>query len=100
VMKYRSLSGMGSGFPILVFFVVPFFIFSSIYLGFATEEMLQVSTYFRVYKITHHLFMIQEEQLTTLRDVNEAFSFFGIIIIITLISSWILFMRMETRKKD
>ncbi len=100
VMKYRSLSGMGSGFPIIVFFVIPFFIFSSIYLGFATEEMLQFSTYFRVYIITNYLFMTQEEQISTIGEVNEAFSFFGIIIAIALILSWFFFIRMETRKKD
>ncbi|MFX0173950.1 MAG: hypothetical protein ACFE9L_18855 [Candidatus Hodarchaeota archaeon] len=100
VMKFRSLSGLGSGFPIIVFFVIPFFIFSSIYLGFATEEMLQFSTYFRVYIITNHIFMTPEEQISTIEEVHEAFRFFGIIIAIALILSWIFFMRMETRKKD
>ncbi|MHA1978838.1 MAG: hypothetical protein ACW98F_12800 [Candidatus Hodarchaeales archaeon] len=100
VMKYRSLSGMGSGFPIIVFFVIPFFIFSSIYLGFATEEMLQFSTYFRVYIITNHMFMTQEEQISTFEEVNEAFRFFGIIFVLALILSWFFFLRMETRKKD
>jgi hypothetical protein len=100
VMKFRSLSGLGSGFPIIVFFVIPFFIFSSIYLGFATEEMLQFSTYFRVFIITNHIFMMPEEQISTIDEVNEAFRFFGIIITVTFILSWLFFMRMETRKKD
>ena len=100
VMKYRSLSGMGSGFPIIAFFVFPFFIFSSIYLGFATEEMLQFSTYFRVFIISNYFFMTPEEQISTIEEVNEAFGFFGIIISVTLVLSWFFFIHMETRKKD
>lgn len=100
VMKYRSLSGMGSGFPIFVFFVIPFFIFSSVYLGFATEDMLQFSTFFRVFMITNYIFMTQEERISTVGEMNEAIGFFGIIIVIALILSWLFFMRMETRKKE
>ncbi|MFX0185693.1 MAG: hypothetical protein ACFE95_21620 [Candidatus Hodarchaeota archaeon] len=100
VMKYRSLSGMGSGFPIFVFFVIPFFIFSSVYLGFATEDMLQFSTYFRVFMITNYTFMTQEERISTVGEMNEAIRFFGIIIVISLILSWLFFMRMEARKKE
>jgi hypothetical protein len=100
VMKYRSLSGMGSGFPIFVFFVIPFFIFSSVYLGFATEDMLQFSTFFRVFMITNYIFMTQEERISTVEEMNEAIRFFGIIIVIALILSWLFFMRMETRKKE
>jgi hypothetical protein len=100
VMRYRSLSGMGSGFPIFVFFVIPFFIFSSVYLGFATEDMLQFSTFFRVFMITNYIFMTQEERISTVEEMNEAIRFFGIIIVIALILSWLFFMRMETRKKE
>ncbi len=100
VMKFRSLSGMGSGFPIFVFFVIPFFIFSSIYLGFATEEILEFSTYFRVFFITNFFLMTEDERLVTSVDVTNAFTFFGIITILAMIFSWIFFWRMETRKKD
>jgi len=100
VMKFRSLSGMGSGFPIFVFFVIPFFIFSSIYLGFATEEILEFSTYFRVFFITNFFLMTEDERLVTSVDVTNAFTFFGIITILAMIFSWIFFWRMETRKKE
>ncbi|MFX0209805.1 MAG: hypothetical protein ACFFDT_27735, partial [Candidatus Hodarchaeota archaeon] len=99
VMKFRSLSGMGSGFPIFVFFVIPFFIFSSIYLGFATEEILEFSTYFRVFFISNFFLMTEDERVVTSGDVGNAFNFFGVIAILAIIFSWIFFWRMETRKK-
>ncbi|MFX1283868.1 MAG: hypothetical protein ACFFB5_09435 [Promethearchaeota archaeon] len=100
VMKFRSLSGMGSGFPIFVFFVIPFFIFSSIYLGFATEDILEFSTYFRVFFITNFFLMTEDERIVTSADVNNAFNFFSLIIILAIIFSWIFFWGMETRKKE
>ena len=100
VMKYKSLSGMGSGFPIFVFFVIPFFIFSSIYLGFATEEILEFSTYFRVFFISNFFLMTEDERIVRSVDVDNALTFFGIIVIFAIILAWIFFWRMETRKKE
>lgn len=100
VMKYKSLSGMGSGFPIFVFFVIPFFIFSSIYLGFATEEILEFSTYFRVFFISNFFLMTEDERIVRRVDVDNALTFFGIVVIFAIIFSWIFFWKMETRKKE
>ncbi len=104
VMKFRSISGMGGGLPIFVFFVIPFFIFSSVYLGFATEEMLDFSTYFRVFFITnfHFMknFMTEDERIAANADVNDAFTFFGAIVVLSIILAWIFFWRMETRKRE
>ena len=100
VMKYKSLSGLGSGFPIFVFFVIPFFIFSSIYLGFATEEILEFSTYFRVFYISNFFLMTEDERIVRSVDVDNALTFFGITIFFAIIFSWIFFWKMETRKKE
>lgn len=100
VMKFRSLSGMSNGIAIFVFFVIPFFIFSSVYLGFVTEEILEFSTYFRVFYITNFYLMAEDERIVSFNDVNNAFTFFGAIVVVSLVLSWIFFWRMETRKKE
>ncbi|UCG04543.1 MAG: hypothetical protein JSW11_11275 [Candidatus Heimdallarchaeota archaeon] len=100
VMKFRSLSGLSSGFPIFVFFVIPFFIFSSVFLGFATEDILEFSTYFRVFFITNFFLMTEDERIATGIDVNNALTFFGIIVVLSISFAWLFFWTMETRKKE
>ncbi|MFX1247087.1 MAG: hypothetical protein ACFFBQ_06865 [Promethearchaeota archaeon] len=100
VMKFKSLSGMGSGIPVFVFFVIPFFIFSSIYLGFASEDILEFSTYFRVFLISNFHFMTEDERIATHNDVNNAITFLVTVFTIAVVFSWIFFLKMETRKKD
>ncbi|MFX1516795.1 MAG: hypothetical protein ACFFC6_10820 [Promethearchaeota archaeon] len=100
VMKFRSLSGLSSGIPIFIFFVIPFFIFSSVFLGFATEEILEFSTYFRVFFITNFFFMTENERIVTGADVTEALALFGTIEILSFVLAWFFFTTMETRKKE
>lgn len=100
VMKFRSLSGLSSGIPIFIFFVIPFFIFSSIFLGFATEEILEFSTYFRVFFITNFFLMTEDERIATSVDVNNALAFFAVIEILSIVFAWFFFWTMETRKKE
>lgn len=100
VMKFRSLSGLSSGVPIFVFFVVPFFIFSSIFLGFATEEILEFSTYFRVFFIANFFLMTEDERIVTSVDVTDALTLFSIIEILSIVLAWFFFTTMETRKKE
>ncbi|MFX1505206.1 MAG: hypothetical protein ACFFDC_03735 [Promethearchaeota archaeon] len=100
VMKFRSLSGLSSGVPIFVFFVIPFFIFSSVFLGFATEEILEFSTYFRVVFIANFFLMTENERIASNIDVNNALTFFGVIEVISVTLAWIFFWSMETRQKE
>lgn len=100
VMKFRSLSGLSSGIPIFVFFVIPFFIFSSVFLGFATEEILEFSTYFRVFFIVNFFLMAEDERIATSVDVNNALTFFGMIEVLSIVFAWFFFWTMESRKKE
>lgn len=100
VMKFRSLSGLSSGVPIFVFFVVPFFIFSSVFLGFATEEILEFSTYFRVFFISNFFLMTEDERIVTSVDVTNALTLFSIIEVLSIVLAWLFFTTMETRKKE
>lgn len=100
VMKFRSLGGMGSGIPIFVFFVVPFFLFSSVFLGFADEPMLDFSTYYRTFNLTNFYFMTEAERTVTIEDVTNTITIFGTIIMFSLFFAWIFFWKMETRKKE
>jgi hypothetical protein len=99
VMKFRSLSGLSSGVPIFVFFVIPFFIFSSVYLGFATEEILEFSTYFRVFFITNFFLMTENERVASSVDVNSTLTFFSVIEVLSITVAWLLFWSMETKRK-
>ncbi|MFX0122342.1 MAG: hypothetical protein ACFFAE_01810 [Candidatus Hodarchaeota archaeon] len=98
VMKFKSLSGLSSGIPIFVFFVIPFFIFSSVFLGFATEDILEFSTYFRVFFITNFFLLTEDDRIASSVDVNNALSFFGMIEVVSIVFAWIFFWTMETRK--
>jgi hypothetical protein len=100
VMKFRSLSGLSSGIPIFVFFVIPFFIFSSVFLGFATEDILEFSTYFRVVFIANFFLMTENERIASNVDVNDALTFFGMIEVVSITLAWIFFWTMETRRKE
>ncbi|MFW9905304.1 MAG: hypothetical protein ACFFFH_13270 [Candidatus Thorarchaeota archaeon] len=100
VMKFRSLSGLSSGIPIFVFFVIPFFIFSSVFLGFATEDMLKFSSYFRVVSIANFFLMTENERIASNVDVCNDLTFFGVIEALSITLAWIFFWSMETRRKE
>lgn len=98
-MKIRTIGGIGSALPIFIFFVIPFFIFSSVYLGFGSESMLIFSTYFRVSKISDYYLMPEQERTFSFVEADEALSAFLMIIIVSIIFSWILFYYTDTKNK-
>lgn len=98
-MKIRTIGGIGSALPIFIFFVIPFFIFSSVYLGFASEDMMLFSTYFRISKLTDYHLMPEQERKFSFDEANEAFTAFSLIILISVFLAWLLFYYADTKNK-
>jgi len=115
-LKVGSISGISNGIPIFFFFVMPFFIFSTFLLGFPSEELLFVfSIFFKIYQLANfHLLPEEEQQLALpflnkaeqenlqaqmLQEIQDIQILFIMIIVVSLIASWILFKYSDAQTK-